>query len=117
MTEKFTKQETFDVVCKGLAAQNWQQSVNRSGTCVYRSPKGLKCAAGHCIPDEEYKKDMEGHGAEYLTEFGSMPEFRRHDNDFLLRLQKLHDNDDYAYNMKFAFQEEAAEQGLEWKYD
>lgn len=29
-------------------------------TCMYRGPRGLKCAAGHAIPDEVYEPGMEG---------------------------------------------------------
>lgn len=34
--------------------------VNSNDECRYRGPKGLKCIAGHLIPDSLYNPEMEG---------------------------------------------------------
>lgn len=56
-----TKQEIFDVVVLGLAAQNWEQCADRDG-CKYRLEKEgrkLKCAAGQLVPDEDYTPEFD----------------------------------------------------------
>jgi hypothetical protein len=54
-----TKQETFDHVVRSLIAQG-KRSYHPDVGCMYRGPDGLKCAAGHCIPDDKYDPAMEG---------------------------------------------------------
>lgn len=56
-----TKQETFDIVVAHLRRQG-QKSKLKTGKikCLYRGPRGLKCAAGCLIPDELYSPEMEG---------------------------------------------------------
>lgn len=50
-------QKMFDKAVAGLATQNFVQSivVQLSGinSCVFRGPKGRKCAIGHCLEDDE----------------------------------------------------------------
>lgn len=62
-----TQQETFDTVVAHLrkqGAKSQMEALSRRGdkytACMYRSPDGLKCAAGCLIPDEEYSPLMEG---------------------------------------------------------
>jgi hypothetical protein len=61
-----TRQEMFTKVWLGLEAQGWKRSLRTSpaseaeGSCAYRGMNGAKCAAGHLIPDENYKPEMEG---------------------------------------------------------
>src|SRR6185369_17355290 len=50
-----TNQEMFDKMCQGLRAQGWQQSRNDFAKCSYRGKDGLKCAAGHLMPDDVYQ--------------------------------------------------------------
>jgi hypothetical protein len=54
-----TAQEMFDTVARHLLKQN-ERSINDSRRCMYRGPRGLKCAVGVLIPDENYSKDFEG---------------------------------------------------------
>lgn len=57
-----TKQETFDKVVQAIRAQGAPSILHiRDGdvVCAYRSPGGLKCAAGHLIPDCLYAPSME----------------------------------------------------------
>lgn len=54
-----TKQEVFDTVYHHLLAQGCK-SLDMSDECCYRSPNGLKCAAGVLIKDEHYTEGLEG---------------------------------------------------------
>jgi hypothetical protein len=63
MTIKEIQQDLFNQAYIGLRNQNWQQSISyvgREPVCRYRSEVGLKCAVGHCIPDNLYKDIYEG---------------------------------------------------------
>lgn len=51
-------QLVFDTVARHLLKQN-KKSLGDNGYCVYRSPEGLKCAAGCLIPDDKYEAEME----------------------------------------------------------
>lgn len=48
-----TKQEMFDQVVDGLASQDFEQSIDSYGDCLYLSEDGKRCAAGHLFTDEE----------------------------------------------------------------
>lgn len=110
----YTKQETFDMVCEGLAAQGWKRSIEL-GTCVYHGSDGLKCAAGLLIPDEEYSSVMEELPVAEI--FEDSPSLRKHDLDLLIDLQEAHDTWEKPEAMKRAFKVEAELLGLEWKFD
>lgn len=83
-----TNQETFDIVVTALRAQG-RKSVDAHGGCMYRGPNGLKCAAGHLIPDSLYSPEMEhkiaSNHTKMLIELG-------HDPWFVNALQAAHDN-------------------------
>ncbi len=51
-------QQIFDTVVEHLAAQK-VRCANEKGECLYRGPKGRKCAIGCLIPDEVYEPRME----------------------------------------------------------
>lgn len=108
-----TRQELFDKVVKGLAAQGFVTAYSDVG-CSYRDDSGRKCAIGQLIPDEKYLPEFEGVGisqlgpvvdglsgvfvpektkrlAEILREVG-IPLKTREDVDFLFYLQRAHDN-------------------------
>lgn len=53
-----TPQQIFDTVSVGLLTQN-RKSVRSRNYCLYRGPKGAKCAAGLLIPDDLYDKVIE----------------------------------------------------------
>ena len=70
--------------------------------CLYRGPRGLKCAIGHCIDDEFYDEGLEGHvvSDDCITD----AVIRSNPNldpsialsiAFLERLQNSHDQADY----------------------
>lgn len=51
----------FNKAYLGLKAQGFRQSMNADqDECAYRGSGGLKCAIGHCIPDEHYDPEIEG---------------------------------------------------------
>lgn len=55
------EQEVFDTVKTHLLTQN-QRAMDRGGSCRYRTPNGLKCAAGVLMPDNAYSPHWEGEG-------------------------------------------------------
>jgi hypothetical protein len=61
----------FETAARGCFSQgkpSIQYDANGSSVCLYRSPNGLKCAIGHCIPDELYGPSMEGKGLQSLLQ-------------------------------------------------
>lgn len=58
-----TLQEVFTAAVIGFREQNYQRSV-QGGTCMYRTPQGLRCLVGMAIPDDKYdpKWDSRGKG-------------------------------------------------------
>lgn len=87
--------------------------------CMYRGPKGRKCAIGHLIVDEHYRKSFEGEGATrnnvmkaILASTGLTPSNNFADpyafNDFFEICQRFHDafamgdagDDDFSYIQK-----------------
>lgn len=92
-----TKQEIFDKVAIHLLTQKTQSI--EFGSCLYRGPGGLKCAAGCLIPDSIYNPKMEGQPA--LTLFSNTPgldEFVEQAR-FIDNLQLIHDHE-YPENWK-----------------
>jgi len=95
-----TLQEVFDDAYRGLFAQGFEQSTTNSGDCAYRGDKGLRCAIGYCIPDEEYDPSIEGFAPDvFVSErcessvakkvFGTL--FAGMATDQLVDLQRTHD--------------------------
>lgn len=76
-------QEVFDQAATHLLRQG-VQSIN-SKTCMYRSPEGLKCAAGCFISDEEYLTSYEGRSWNLLLDLPG------HHRELIRKLQELHD--------------------------
>lgn len=90
----YTLQEAFDHIVKAVVKQG-RPSVTAAGTCMYRGPEGLKCAAGHLLEDEDVRY-YEGVGVMNLPATTWLKYFRPNDveagRDMLLRLQSGHDN-------------------------
>lgn len=82
-------QYEFDVVVKHLFKQGKQSAGD--GMCKYRGDAGLMCAVGCRIPDNLYKKGMEGEAVSSLVGKTELPpeivEYCGMFND----LQKVHD--------------------------
>lgn len=53
-----TKQAVFDQVAKHLLTQKAKS--HSEGCCAYRGDYDRKCAVGCLIPDNVYRKDLEG---------------------------------------------------------
>lgn len=128
-----TKQEVFDIVYKGLAAQGWVRSISNDGGCAYRGNEGRKCAAGYlfsdadlekmepiviahrywdsCVPEAQVKADVN-----CKTSSGHIIQHVRHDLaehiTFISRLQAAHDQSRTAEYMKRQFDRIAVDQGL-----
>lgn len=81
----------FDKPSLRINSRKWWTAVQNAvgkNSEQYRSPDGLKCAAGCLIADDEYDPRMEGSNWKEMYERGSVP------NDHLLliaRLQAIHD--------------------------
>ena len=93
------KQETFDIVYRALKAQGgpsvdtWPDG--RYRRCRYRGEGGLKCAAGHLIPDEDYRVELEDGPADGIGKgYVKGPGWWGHDLELVLALQEAHD---YAF--------------------
>lgn len=83
-----TQEDIFYQVQDHLLEQK-ERSVRENGTmCLYKNEKGLKCAAGCLISEEEYKESFEDNTWEDLVKAGLVPI----DHMQLIRkLQLLHD--------------------------
>ena len=101
------KQEIFDTVLLALRKQgkasvgprtrgsgeDYQTSIE----CCYRGPDGAKCAAGHLIPDADYRIEMEGKNIYGMLELLPITSparqiFNPTNISFLSSLQILHDD-------------------------
>jgi len=59
--EPLTPRQVFETVKQHLLAQNAKSVARAPGVgCLYRGPRGMKCAAGALIRDEFYDPSMEG---------------------------------------------------------
>lgn len=81
-----TEREVFEQVKAHLLTQN---EVSKDVYCVYRNKKGLKCAAGCLIGNDEYKQEMEYNNWALLVKKELVP--KKHDILISL-LQEIHDN-------------------------
>lgn len=84
-----TEQEVFNQVVRHLLIQNKRSLIGSD--CAYRSPEGLRCAAGCLIADDEYQHDLEGLTWFALIDHRMVPDYH---SDLILALQKVHDGCD-----------------------
>ena len=89
-------QQQFDYAVNHLRTQGAVSVDKGTQRCVYRSPEGLKCAAGCFIPDELYKSNLEGKTwkAVVFELQDKLPKYLLHRNSVYLitNLQKAHDD-------------------------
>ena len=93
-----TKQQVFDQVAKHMLTQRKRSmSLVRDPltgryieTCVYRTKKGLKCAAGCLIADDEYTAAFETRGWKKLVDDNFVTSKHEH---LIQELQMIHDGD------------------------
>jgi hypothetical protein len=95
-----TLQEIFDTVSKHLLTQKERSFDPVNNWCMYRGPRGLKCAVGALIPDDLYDESMENENVSHLFSshrdviVGSGIDADSFDADRLLcELQFLHDGE------------------------
>ena len=99
--QPLTEQQVYNNALFGMRGQNYEPS--RIGdACLYRGPRGLKCAIGHSIPDDIYCPEMDrgvnddelttiGHFLKEFT-FSSLCELFQHaSGELLTALQVTHD--------------------------
>jgi hypothetical protein len=108
-----TRQEIFDLAYRGLAAQGFRRSHDGTG-CLYRGPHGLRCAIGHCIPDDEWEhRNLERVNNE---EIGGIVSFSAgiadEDLDFAQGLQEAHDDGIHPSVMRHKLEAFAHQHGL-----
>lgn len=116
-----TLQQVFDDAYRGLYAQGFAISKDHTGDCAYRGAGGLRCAIGHCIPDDNYDAIIEGIAPD-VCEYGNDRErtayelfgsiFGTIDRPALLRLQEAHDYAQTPQQVLQSLQEFAASNGL-----
>lgn len=91
-----TLQEIFDTVIEHLRKQNAKSQISdgQREVCLYRSPEGLKCAAGCLIPDEYYIPEMERNGWEDVVQMFDLPDYLKDPDSINLvaSLQFIHDS-------------------------
>lgn len=97
-----TKQEIFNKVRDHLLKQG-KRAMRGSRGCAYRTPTGLKCAAGCLILDEFYRPEFEGLLAQSEAVKNALIESGVNTNNettlsLVQRLQDIHD--DGALNPK-----------------
>ena len=86
--------DLYDHLATLLLAQGKKSILN--GTCMYRGPDKLMCAAGPCIPDDKYNEKMEGNLFHTVNDFHSLG----YTDEQLVKiriLQSIHDERDPKY--------------------
>lgn len=91
-----TKQELqklFNKAVKGLASQKFRRSYRDGEGCLYRGPRGKRCAIGWLIPDSRYSEGLENKTANVpAVRRAALGTPRRERVGFKLRdLQTCHD--------------------------
>jgi len=84
-----TNQRLFDRVSKHLLKQG-KKSIDPNGMCLYRDPRGLKCAIGCLIPDSRYYPGLEGKSI-YTSAVMAAARYTKDQIKLVLELQNLHD--------------------------
>lgn len=85
----FSQQQIIEFIADKLIRQNERSVSYMRGGCRYRGDNGTKCAIGHLLTDEEYRRDMEGttikssHFRQYEINYRTLA--------MLAELQDMHD--------------------------
>jgi len=90
-------QEVFDFVVNALRKQGCQSTTGDG--CLYRGPNNTRCAAGHLIPDEDYKPGWEAQSLYFglpiidsMSPIGKYLHNQGYCTHLVFDLQKVHDN-------------------------
>ena len=89
-----SRQEMFDIVAVHLIRQQEKSKSESSGLCLYRGPRGLKCAVGALIPSRDYRIDFEEENVVGNINLLRVARVTESDDGFLSQLQKIHDSTD-----------------------
>lgn len=99
-----TPQEIFDTVARALIEQGRPSILinNSKGIdCVYRGLDGLKCAAGHLMPNRAYRKGMENTSVDDIAFFEKRFGVDTEEMNLLKALQNAHDLINFSNNLTF----------------
>lgn len=107
------KQDVFDHVVGNLFKQGKKSIIKSTETCRYRH-RGLKCAAGWVIEDDEYSYKMENNDIRYVIEEFGLDHLKKYEV-LLNDLQEIHD-DVYEYNWIVEFERIAVHHKLKWNF-
>jgi hypothetical protein len=86
-----TSQMLFDVVAEHLLAQGKKSTLGIYNNCAYRGQRGLRCAVGVVILDDEYTDKMEASTVRDLVARGLLPTRLVPHESLLVALQDVHD--------------------------
>lgn len=109
--EQATGQEVFDQVANHMLTQ-MRKSQQSGGSCAYRGLKGLKCAAGCLIADDEYSTEFENNTWLDLVQNKKVPSKHL---TLIDELQNQHDATD-CHKWKDGLKDIAESFNLEWKF-
>lgn len=117
-------QRIFNRAYLGLKSQGFRKSLDEpwkeTDSCAYRGQNGLRCAIGHCIPDEKYTPKIEGKAAhltfyylddDLLSGINEI-EFVDHIAHPMDDLQEAHDESSSPEDMKLLLERFAGNHGL-----
>lgn len=85
-----TKQEVFNQVATHLLKQNERSCREVDGVCMYRNSRGLKCAVGCLISDDEYIQLFENNTWDYVVKTLMLAPNAH--LELITELQHIHDN-------------------------
>lgn len=97
--QTMTAQEVYDASAHHLLEQG-ERSMSKS-SCAYRGPKGLKCAAGIFITDEQIEANDINEDMSWRGTLDYIPELRSEHDDLIMHLQGIHDNQDVTEWMTY----------------
>ncbi len=85
-----TNQEAFSRVVLHLRKQG--EPAMDGEVCKYRSEQGTRCAIGALLTDAEYLPEMENNSIRTISHDYKLPSLDGLDIEFLVRLQRIHDD-------------------------
>ncbi len=109
---KKAKQWMFDKAISFVIEQG-KASVTKDGKCMYRGPKGTKCAIGALIPDKLYTRNMDTYSS--VDQFIPGCAYSDPREAFLSDLQECHDyadDEDFVNDVRRLARKMAKEHGL-----
>ena len=89
-----TAQQVFDQVVTHMIKQGERSIRHGSKMCLYRGDKGLMCAAGCLIADDEYQPQFDngaGNGGGTWDRLVSNQTVPEHHQNLIVALQRAHD--------------------------